>query len=253
MRSVWPAVLVISVTALVPGCSARSTGQATGPASPGGGAEPGAGAFRPSTAVRWVRDSAEHRAAFLQVYALATAHVEEEAEGRPPASWGVVLDADETVLDNSLYQVEREEEGLGFTPESWREWTRRRKAVPLPGARDFLSRVRDLGGRIAIVTNRRESECPDTRAVFDAHGLPYDVMLCREDDGPGDKNGRFEAVRRGTTAARLPPLEIIAFVGDNIRDFPGLDQDVEARGEVGLSDFGRRYFVVPNPMYGSWE
>ena len=45
----------------------------------------------------------------------------------------------------------------------------RREATPLPGAAAFLARVRELGGRIAIVTNRLESECADTEAVFQTH------------------------------------------------------------------------------------
>src|SRR3989304_5694500 len=58
-------------------------------------------------AIRWVRDSAEHRALFLQVYRRATEHVEREAATCPPGTWAVVLDADETVIDNSAYEVER--------------------------------------------------------------------------------------------------------------------------------------------------
>ena len=54
-----------------------------------------------------MRDSAEHRALFLQVYREATEHVEREAATRAPGTWAVVLDADETVIDNSLYQLER--------------------------------------------------------------------------------------------------------------------------------------------------
>jgi predicted secreted acid phosphatase len=113
--------------------------------------------------------------------------------------------------------------------------------------------VRGLGGHIAIVTNRRVSECPDTEAVLQAQGLVYDVVLCRPDDGPSDKNSRFKAVARGTTPADLPPLEVVAYLGDNIRDFPGQSQTLRSQGEDAFEDFGARFFVLPNPMYGSWE
>ncbi len=206
-----------------------------------------------SHALRWARDSAEHRAIFLQVYGAATAHVEQEAERRPSGGWAVVLDADETTIDNSLYQVERERAGAPFDGASWRAWTERREATPLPGARAFLARVRELGGRIAIVTNRNASECPDTEAVFRAHELPFDVMLCRPDAGPSDKNPRFEAVAKGTTHAGLPPLEIVAVLGDNIHDFPRLSQAIRKQGDEAFADFGARFFALPNPMYGSWE
>ena len=212
-----------------------------------------AAARPPSGAIRWSRDSAEHKALYLQVYAAATQHVEQEAARRPAGSWGVVLDADETVIDNSLYQLERERAGLPFDGPSWHAWTRRREALPQPGARAFLLRVRELGGRIAIVTNRTASECPDTEAVFRAHELVYDLMLCKPDAGPSDKNPRFEAVARGTTPAGLPPLEIVAFLGDNIYDFPGLSQELRHQDERAFSAFGARFFALPNPMYGSWE
>ena len=52
-----------------------------------------------------------------------------------------LADVDETVLDNSLYQVERERQGLGFTRDSWKVWTERQEAVPLPGAREFRGHV----------------------------------------------------------------------------------------------------------------
>ena len=206
-----------------------------------------------SPALRWARDSAEHRALFLQVYSRATAHVEQEAARHPSGGWAVVLDADETVIDNSVYQVERERAGLPFDAPSWHAWTQRREALPLPGARAFLGRVRELGGRIAIVTNRTVSECPDTEAVFRAHQLAYDVMLCKPDAGPSDKNPRYESVLRGTTPAGLPPLEIVAFVGDNIQDFPSLSQAIRKQGDDAFADFGVRFFALPNPMYGSWE
>jgi len=206
-----------------------------------------------SNALRFFRDSAEQRALFLQVYNAAAAHVEREAAKRPAGGWAVVLDADETVIDNSVYQIERERAGLPFDGASWHAWTQRREAIPLPGAKAFLARVREQGGRIAIVTNRAVSECPDTEAVFRAHGLVFDVMLCKPDDGPSDKNPRFEAVAKGTTPAGLPPLEVVAYVGDNIYDFPRLSQAVRRQGDEAFAQFGGRFFALPNPMYGSWE
>jgi 5'-nucleotidase (lipoprotein e(P4) family) len=199
--------------------------------------------------IRWVRDSAEYQAALLQVYRQATARVEAEARTRTGSAWAVILDADETVISNATYQSEH----LPFTQESWTAWVRRREATPLPGAADFLSRVHALGGRIAIVTNRLQSECADTQAVFKTHALVYDAMLCRPDGSPSDKNPRFEAVANGRTPAGASPLDVLAFVGDNILDFPHLTQASKAQGAQGLSEFGVRFFLVPNPMYGSWQ
>jgi 5'-nucleotidase (lipoprotein e(P4) family) len=240
--------------ALLAGCrTAAPVPVPQAPAAPAVAPAPAPPAFRAPEAIRWSRDSAEHRALFLQVYRGATAYVEREAANRAAGSWAVVLDADETVIDNSLYQLERAQAGKPFDAESWRAWCARREATPLPGAAAFLSRVRVLGGRIAIVTNRTVAECPDTEAVFVARGLAYDVMLCKPDGGPSDKNPRIEAVAYGTTPAGLPPLDIVAVVGDNIQDFPGQSQAIRKQGDEAFAPFGARFFVLPNPMYGSWE
>ena len=244
MTSRWPAVLALALTA-----SCRSAGPITPPRAPSPAPTP----FHAPEAVRWSRDSAEHRAIFLQVYRAATAYVEREAASRATGSWAAILDADETTIDNSLYQLERAQAGRPFDAESWRAWCARREATPLPGAAAFLSRVRALGGRIVIVTNRTVAECADTEAVFLAHGLAYDVMLCRPDGGSSDKNPRLEAVARGTTPAGLPPLDIVAVVGDNVQDFPGLSQAIRKEGDEAFAPFGARFFVLPNPMYGSWD
>jgi 5'-nucleotidase (lipoprotein e(P4) family) len=201
--------------------------------------------------IRWVQRSAEYFAASLQTYRAATVRIEQQAVNRAAGSWAVVLDADETIISNLQYQIERV--GLGYSAETWAAWVRRGEALPLPGAAAFLARVRQLGGRIAIVTNRYESECEDTRVLFRKHQLPFDAMLCRPDQGPGDKNPRFEAVATGKSAASPKPLDVVAFVGDNILDFPALAQSARQQGDSAFSDFGVRFFLLPNPMYGSWE
>ena len=87
--------------------------------------------------IRWVRDSVEYQAAVLQTYRAATTNVELAARGRQPGSWAVVLDADETVISNVQYQIERAQARLTFTPDSWHAWIARREATPMLGAADF--------------------------------------------------------------------------------------------------------------------
>ncbi len=239
-RSLSVLLLLIAVS-----CAPKPVPIATSPAAPA--------QAQPPEAIRWVRNAAEYHAALYQVYRLATTRVEQAVAKMPAGSWAVILDADETILDNSLYQLERSKLGLGFSADSWNAWVKRREATPLPAASGFLSRVRALGGRIAIVTNRLESECADTRAVFDQFKLAYDAMLCRPDGTPSDKNPRFTAVAEGRSPAGSSPLEIVAMVGDNILDFAGLSQKTREQGAPGFTEFGVRYFLVPNPMYGSWQ
>ena len=201
-----PAVLVLCV--LAPGCaSGRPPGAAAAPAPTP--AQPAASASLPDS-LKWVERSAEYHAAVLQTFRVATAAVERHAAASGARPWAVVLDADETVISNLQYQIERYRVGAGFTPETWNVWVRRRESIPLPGAAQFLTRVRALGGRIAIVTNRLQSECDDTIAVFRGAGLVFDAMLCRSDGGPSDKNARFADVAAGRTAAGQSPLEVAA-------------------------------------------
>jgi 5'-nucleotidase (lipoprotein e(P4) family) len=238
--------------------SAAPTAPPAAPAPPAAVASPATPATASPDlpkAVRWAQRSAEYRAGFLQTYRAATAHVECAADGRAAGSWGIVADGDETVISNVQYEVERARAGrhlAPFDPQEWTSWVRRREATALPGAAAFLGRVRELGGRIAIVTNRTAAECDDTKANLEALALPYDAVLCRGAGEPGDKNPRFERVRTGA-AFGSGPVEVVAFLGDNIRDFPGGSQDLRKRAEEAFADFGVRYFILPNPLYGSWE
>lgn len=204
-------------------------------------------------AIHWFRTAAEQRVVYEQVYAWAGERVEAElaaSDRREP--WGVILDADETVLDNSTYQLGRARLGLGYTPESWNDWAREEAAPALPGAVAFLSRVKALGGRVAIVTNRDEAVCDATRRNLAAVGVQADAVLCRK-PGPSEKETRFRSVQEGTAVEGLPPLRILAWIGDNIQDFPGGSQTLrDAEGTL-PGGFGRLFFVLPNPMYGSWE
>jgi predicted secreted acid phosphatase len=130
---------------------------------------------------------------------------------------------------------------------------KRGAARALPGAVDFTSRVRALGGRVVIVTNRDQQYCDVTRDNILGVGVPADEVLCRTDRANGSKDPRFEAVQAGTAPSTLPPLNVLMWVGDNIQDFPHLSQAIRTAPDSVLAGFGDRYIVLPNPMYGSWE
>lgn len=128
---------------------------------------------------------------------------------------------------------------------------RERAATAVPGAVEFTRKVRMLGGRIAIVTNRADSLCAPTRENLRIIGIDADVVLCQ----PGtesNKNPRFQKIQNGTAASGVPALTVVEWLGDNIQDFPDLTQAVRTIAG-GYADFGIRYFLLPNPMYGSWE
>jgi 5'-nucleotidase (lipoprotein e(P4) family) len=200
--------------------------------------------------VRWFRTSAEYRALTRQTYATATARLPELSRGLPSQSWAVILDADETVLDNSEYQRRRFMVDSGYTEATWAAWVNERAAPPVPGAPEFTRAVHAAGGRIAIVTNRADSLCAATRMNLQTAGVEADLVLCQT-PGPSDKNPRFQKVQNGTASAGVPPLTVVAWVGDNILDFPGMSQS-SRNDPRALDAFGVRYFILPNPMYGSW-
>lgn len=201
--------------------------------------------------VHWMRNSAEYRAVMEQTYALASERLRTLVADKDSGTWAVASDADETIIDNSPYAKDLLLSGQELTAGNWDAWVARRAAPPLPGAVEFLELVRQLGGHIAIVTNRKAEHCADTRANFMAFDIPFDVILCREDDRR--KEPRWEMVAAGTASRNLPPLEIVLWLGDNIEDFPGLDQDIRQQDAAAFGEFGYRFFAVPNPTYGSWE
>lgn len=211
-------------------------------------------------AIHWTRNSAEYHAIFVQTYTAAGKRIRELAQGREPGTWAVSLDADETLVDNSLYQVEIARRGESYGPDSWNPWVHRKEATALPGTVEFTALVNSLGGIVAVVTNRRDHLCASTAENIAAVGITFDVVLCRVDDG--EKEPRFDAVSNGTTAEwpqaqfsgsnELPPAEVIMWLGDNIGDFPDQTQALRNSHEP-LEGYGDRFFVLPNPMYGSWE
>jgi 5'-nucleotidase (lipoprotein e(P4) family) len=202
-------------------------------------------------AVHWWRNSAERTAVFLQTYRVAGERLRELAAREQRGTWAVIMDADETVIDNSPYQLRRASVNEGYTAESWAAWVNERAAAATPGAVEFTRLVHDLGGRVAIVTNRDDPLCPATRENLRAVNVMADVVLCRP-AGQSDKNPRFQAVASGTGTG-LPALKVLMWVGDNIQDFPNLTQEARTRAPQSFEAFGRNYIVLPNPMYGSWE
>jgi len=204
-----------------------------------------------SPALRWVRRSAEYRALTRQIYAFAALRLDELARGRPAGSWAVILDADETVLDNSEYERRRAAVDSGYSDASWAAWVRERAAGEVPGATSFTVTVRSLGGRVVIVTNRADSLCADTRGNLNAAGIATDLVLCMP-PGESNKNPRFERVQQGTAAPGFPALTVVEWIGDNIQDFPHLTQAARSDAAA-LAEFGRHFFLLPNPVYGSWE
>lgn len=237
--------IVVSLASVSACASARGSSGAAGAASP----MPASRAF--PNDLRWFRTSAEYRALARQAYHVAEERMPELSRGLASGAWGVILDADETVLDNSEYQRRRFTLDSNYTDASWTAWVNERAAATVPGALELTRRVHALGGRVVIVTNRAEAVCGPTRENLRANGIVADLVLCQP-PGESDKNPRFRRVQSGTAAPGFAALTIVAWFGDNILDFPGLSQ-ASRQDSRALAEFGARYFILPNPMYGSWS
>lgn len=231
------------------------------------------------SAILWKRTTSEYPAITRQVYLLAEKRLRYlHKQALLPDSWAVVLDVDETILNNSAYDMERASMGLPWSKESWSAWVEKRESTVIPGAASFLRLVKSLNGRIALVTNRDIANQAATVDNLNAHGLAFHYLLPMQDN-KSDKTERWRWL------ADNKGLNLIMWIGDQISDFPALQQcqpvadtELSAKsaeppstslsGSFGealdypINDAiqqsvekcaGYNYFILPNPIYGGWN
>lgn len=195
--------------------------------------------------IRWIRQSTEHRTLCEQLFRQATVAIIRKVKTEKNSdNLAVVVDLDETVLDNSLYQVERWKAGLSFTQDSWSEWVNREETGLVPGAKEFLKALRKKGVRVVFLSNRMNHNLEPTRENLRLLGVldPDDLFLLRLDKNDL-KDVRRKEVTDGTgRMKKIGPLNVIGYVGDQMGDFPSGQK----------KEFGKTNFLLPNPMYGKW-
>ncbi len=220
-------------------------------------------------ATTWVQSSLEFQALNAQIWrqagqalerVLAQAEIsaapeqqQQDVSGKPPA---LIVDVDETLLDNSPYQARLVFSDRGFEGPTWTAWVMERQADAVAGAVEFLQQAARLGVTVFYVTNRSAEECPATEDNLRAHGFPIQqasvpVMLCMDPDrGWGSAKG----TRRELIAA---DYRIVMMAGDNLGDFHddyrGTPEQRAAASARYQDWWGERWIVLPNPMYGSWN
>lgn len=195
--------------------------------------------------IRWIRQSIEYRALCEQLFRQTTVAILRKVKTEKNSdNLAVVVDLDETVLDNSLYQVERWKAGLSFTQDSWSEWVNREEAGLVPGAKEFLKAVRKKGVRVVFVSNRMNKNLEPTRRNLLALEVlaPNDLFLLRLDKDDVKEVRRREVNEGKARMKKVGPLNVIGYVGDQMGDFPS--------GQA--KEFGKTSFLLPNPMYGKW-
>ena len=223
-------------------------------------------------AVLWVQTSAEYRAATETVYraaadkldtalkqknwdALVTDERGNAATGLPPA---VVMDVDETVLDNSPYQARLVRDGKEYDEVTWDAWVAEKKAKPLPGVVDFAKAATAKGVTILYLSNRAEHLQAATLANLRAAGMPVkddSVFLGLGTFVEGcEQNGSEKNCRRKLAGQKY---RVLMQFGDQLGDFVQVVANTPAGRDDLLKQyhdwFGERWWMLPNPTYGSWE
>lgn len=223
-------------------------------------------------AVLWIQRSAEYRAVAETVYRAATARLDaalrdpewdalvpEErttpARGLPPA---IIVDVDETVLDNSPYQARLVRDGEEYNEVTWDGWVQEKKAAAVPGVVEFARAAQARGVTILYITNRAEHLGGPTLENLRAVGLPVkdeSVFLGLGTFVADCEQEGSEKLCRRQFAGRS--YRILMQFGDQLGDFAQiLANTPEARAELQAQHrdwFGERWWMLPNPTYGSWE
>lgn len=201
----------------------------------------------------WMQKSEE--AAFLKRQAYEFAALKLEAnmkKGEATKPLAVILDLDETVLDNSPYEARLILKGQNYKSASWEAWVNEANAEAVPGAVEFLQKANGMGVEIFYVSNRNESHLDPTVENLQRLELPFadpeHVLLKRDESS--DKTERRETVKER--------FKVVLLVGDQMGDFtqePLMEIDAIRDGYVSpLMDSAQAYFIMlPNPLYGSFE
>ena len=211
-------------------------------------------------AILFMQKAGEYRALAYQAFNVARMQLDADFEKKnlkklPKAerkrARAVVVDVDETVLDNSPHQAFIVINQMPFTPDVWTQWVNQRKAKAIPGAAEFLTYASQKGVKVFYVTNRDEIHRQATIDNLKQTGFP----------DASDETVLVRATESGKEARRQKIMEkyrIVLLVGDNLNDLssqferksvPDRFVEVDKTREM----FGRKFIVLPNVMYGDWE
>jgi 5'-nucleotidase (lipoprotein e(P4) family) len=200
----------------------------------------------------WVQTSGEYKALSYQAFNLARMQLDTYiSQHKGSKKVAVVVDADETIIDNSAYESWLIGRNEGYSSESWAKWMDSADAKAIPGAVEFLQYADKKGVAVFYITNRKESGKVGTLKNLQALGFPQvseSQVLLRT--ASSDKESRRQEVAKNHDIALL--------MGDNLNDFSS-DFAVETLEQTYLAVdknkalFGTQFILLPNPTYGDWE
>lgn len=202
-------------------------------------------------AVLYYQKAAETRALYYQSFNIAKMMLDNDLKIKSKDKRAIVLDIDETALDNSPYEAQCILGKFSY-PEKWDEWCNLGKAEPTPGALDFLKYAETKGCEIFYITNRKVKFSEVTLKNLKEKGFPMadtNHVLFRTEGN--SKEDRRQMVMKS--------CKIVLLLGDNLADFVNVfdaklntDQR-ELKTDSLKAEFGSKFIVFPNPMYGDWE
>jgi acid phosphatase len=219
-------------------------------------------------ATLWTQRSVEYKANALTVFALARIRLDQaladkswtaapaEQKGDfanlPPA---VILDVDETLLDNSLYQGWMLKNNMTFSTKTWNEFCAAQVSLAIPGAVDFAKYADSKGVKVFYITNRDAVTEKDTRENMQKLGFPMggnvDTFLMQNEQKDW---GSAKSTRR---AVVTKDYRVLLNMGDNFGDFDDRYRSSEAERlkayEADMPYWGKQWLMLPNPTYGSFD
>jgi acid phosphatase len=224
-------------------------------------------------AVAWTETAIEHDLIYREVYRVAGEKLDAalkdptwdalpKRDRTQPSSAtskpAVIVDIDETVLDNSPYQARLVANGKEYDEFTWSEWCREKRAKPLPGALEFAQEAARRGVTVFYLSNRAQDLNAPTLENLRADGFPV------EGDGAFlglgtivegcEQIGTEKGCRRALVGRTH---RVLMQFGDQIGDFVDVDANTPAGRRAAIEPYagwiGERWFVLPNPTYGSWE
>ena len=239
-RAPWLALAFAFLT-----CSSGATAQSNQPPADNGYIE---------GAVLWQQSSGERRALSYQAFALARMMLDRDLRmnrrlKRPRA---VIVDLDETILDNGLNEGMQVKNHVN--QKDWTAWINRVEATAVPGSVEFLNYAASRGVAVFYITNRNDIQKAGTAANLQKLGFPNvndQTLLVQTDPKDSSKEPRRQIVGA--------KYRIVLLMGDDLNDFAKVFEDSKTvASRIAASDrfkneFGKRFIVLPNAMYGNWE
>ena len=198
----------------------------------------------------WYYSSAEMRAMHYQTFAIAKRLFDAE-HGTSDKPDAVVVDIDETVLDNGPYEKKMIGQDFGYSSKTFQVWCEQRQARAFPGAVAFLNYVVKENADVFYISNRKIAVLQATIDNLNAQGFPQadkEHVLLRT--ATSDKEPRRAQIRK--------THRIILLLGDNLNDFDNAFRKKSVADRLSAVDslkdeFGSTFLLIPNPIYGDWE